>query len=71
MKLTFRRAKKGQSLAEYGLILALIAIVCIVALTFLGNQISTALNSIGNQLMNSINQANAVGASANIVAPAP
>jgi pilus assembly protein Flp/PilA len=38
----------GQGLAEYALILALIAIVSIVALLFLGSQISDKLNVIGN-----------------------
>ena len=38
---------KGQGLAEYALILALIAIVAIVALTLIGNQIAQALSSIG------------------------
>jgi pilus assembly protein Flp/PilA len=38
----------GQGLAEYALILALIAIVAIIALLFLGTQISTILSTIGN-----------------------
>ena len=37
----------GQSLAEYALILALIAIVAIAALLFLGGQISDILSAIG------------------------
>jgi Flp pilus assembly pilin Flp len=37
----------GQGLAEYALILALIAIVAIVALLFLGEQISSILSEIG------------------------
>ena len=40
----------GQGLAEYALILALIAIVAIVALLFLGNQISTILNKVGTSV---------------------
>ena len=36
----------GQALAEYGLLLALIAVVCIVALTALGLAISGTLGSI-------------------------
>jgi pilus assembly protein Flp/PilA len=40
----------GQGLAEYALILALIAIVSIIALLFLGNQISDKLSVIGNNL---------------------
>jgi pilus assembly protein Flp/PilA len=37
---------KGQSLAEYALILALIAVVAIGALTLLGTQVSNILNTI-------------------------
>ncbi len=40
----------GQGLAEYALILALIAIVAIVALLFLGGQISGKLSTVGNAL---------------------
>jgi pilus assembly protein Flp/PilA len=42
--------EEGQGLAEYGLILALIAIVCIAALTLLGGNISNALNSVANSI---------------------
>jgi len=45
-----RRDEDGQGLAEYALILALIAIVAIVALLFLGTQISDQLNTIGSTL---------------------
>ncbi len=38
----------GQGLAEYALILGLIAIVAIVALIFLGSQISDKLSVVGN-----------------------
>jgi pilus assembly protein Flp/PilA len=41
---------EGQSLAEYALILALIAVVAIAALLFLGGQISAILSQIGNQI---------------------
>jgi pilus assembly protein Flp/PilA len=40
--------QEGQGLAEYALILALIAIVAILALTFLGTQISQILSYIGS-----------------------
>ena len=40
----------GQGLAEYALILALIAIISIVALIFMGSQISDKLSTIGSQL---------------------
>ena len=38
--------EEGQGLAEYGLILALIAVVCIAGLTVLGGNINTFLNSV-------------------------
>jgi len=44
---SFRTDEDGQGLAEYALILALIAIVAIVALLFLGGQISAILSTIG------------------------
>ncbi len=42
--------EEGQGLAEYALILALIAVVAIVALLFLGTQISSKLSVVGNQI---------------------
>lgn len=44
------RDEEGQGLAEYALILALIAIVAIVALLFLGGQVSTVLSDVGNSI---------------------
>jgi Flp pilus assembly pilin Flp len=41
------RDEEGQGLAEYALILSLIAIVAVVALIFLGSQVSTMLSSVG------------------------
>jgi pilus assembly protein Flp/PilA len=45
-----RRAADGQGLAEYALILALIAIIAIVAMVFLGSQVSDKLSVIGSNL---------------------
>ena len=45
-----RGSEDGQGLAEYALILALIAIVAIVALLFLGEQISSILFDVGNNI---------------------
>ena len=45
-----RRDEEGQGLAEYALILALIAIIAIVALLFLGTAIAGILRSIGNSV---------------------
>ena len=42
--------QRGQSLAEYALILALIAVVAIAALLFLGGQITAILSAIGAAL---------------------
>jgi pilus assembly protein Flp/PilA len=39
--------EEGQGLAEYALILALIAVIAIAALVFLGTKISTILSQIG------------------------
>jgi pilus assembly protein Flp/PilA len=46
----FRSREDAQGLAEYALILALIAIVAIVALLFLGSQISDKLSVVGSTL---------------------
>jgi pilus assembly protein Flp/PilA len=44
------RSEKGQGLAEYALILALIAILAVVALMFLSGTITTILSTIGGKL---------------------
>jgi Flp pilus assembly pilin Flp len=41
---------RGQGLAEYALILALIAILAIVALVFMGGAINSALSNVGKKL---------------------
>jgi pilus assembly protein Flp/PilA len=45
-----RHHEDGQGLAEYALILALIAIVAVVSLLFLGTQISDKLSVVGSTL---------------------
>jgi pilus assembly protein Flp/PilA len=47
-----RRNADGQTLVEYGLLLALIAIVVIAALIFLGPIISDIFSRVGNELNN-------------------
>ena len=42
--------ERGAALVEYALLLALIAVVCIVALTTLGGKASSKFESIGNSL---------------------
>ncbi|HEY2541516.1 MAG TPA: Flp family type IVb pilin [Gaiellaceae bacterium] len=44
------KREEGQAMAEYGIILALIAAVCIVAIGLLGGKINTALNSLVSAL---------------------
>jgi len=44
------RHEEGQGLAEYALILALIAIIAIAALLFLGGQVSTLLSNVGTSI---------------------
>jgi len=41
---------QAQALAEYALILALIAVVCIVALTFLGNMTKGKISTVGSAM---------------------
>jgi pilus assembly protein Flp/PilA len=45
-----RRDEEGQGLAEYALILALIAIVVIAAVIFLGGQINTIMSNVGTSI---------------------
>ena len=42
--------EEGQGLAEYALILVLVAIVCIAALFLLGSNISTVLENVATNL---------------------
>jgi Flp pilus assembly pilin Flp len=44
------RHDDGQGLAEYALILTLIALVAIIALIFLGTQVSTILDTVGKSV---------------------
>ena len=46
----FGGTEKGASLVEYALLVALIAVVCIVAVTFVGSQGSKKFNSVGSSL---------------------
>ena len=47
---SLRQDEEGQGLAEYALILALIAVVAIIALIFLGGQVSGILNTVGSSI---------------------
>ncbi|HXX91834.1 MAG TPA: Flp family type IVb pilin [Acidimicrobiales bacterium] len=47
-----RREETGASLVEYALLLALIAVIAIGALHFLGGSVSNTLNSVGGSINN-------------------
>lgn len=47
---THRDREEGQALAEYALILALVAVVAIGALTLLGTNVSSRLDQIANAI---------------------
>ena len=44
----FGRDERGASLVEYALLVALIAVVCIAAISFLGNNASTKFSKVGS-----------------------
>ncbi len=41
---------RGASLVEYALLLAFIAMVCVIAITFLGNQTNSQYSNVGSAL---------------------
>jgi pilus assembly protein Flp/PilA len=49
-QLVHLKSKKGQTLVEYGLILALVAIVVIAVLTALGGKLTNIFNSVSTTL---------------------
>jgi pilus assembly protein Flp/PilA len=50
LRARFGRDERGASLVEYALLVALIAVVCIVAVTLLGNNASGKFSSVGSSL---------------------
>ena len=48
LRARFSKDERGASLVEYALLVALIAVVCIGAVTVLGNNASTKFSSIGS-----------------------
>ncbi len=46
----FVRDEEGASLAEYGLLLALIAVVCIAAVGLVGTQVSTMFSKVSSAI---------------------
>jgi pilus assembly protein Flp/PilA len=46
----FTRTDEGAALVEYALLVALIAVVCIAAVTFLGNATANKYSQVGSKL---------------------
>lgn len=44
------KEESGQGMAEYGLILALVAVVCIAGFVFLGGEIKAKLEDVGDEI---------------------
>ena len=44
------KSERGASLVEYALLVALIAVVCIGAVTFLGNEAADNFSQVGNSI---------------------
>ena len=45
------KSEKGQDLAEYALLIGLMALAVLIAVTFLGTQIESIFSAIGNGIM--------------------
>ena len=50
LRARFSESERGASLVEYALLVALIAVVCIVAITILGQEASTSFSSTGGAI---------------------
>ncbi|MER3453311.1 MAG: Flp family type IVb pilin [Acidimicrobiia bacterium] len=50
MRARFGRDDEGASLVEYALLVALIAVVCIAAITLLGRNASSKFSSVGSAI---------------------
>ena len=50
LRARFGRDERGASLVEYALLVALIAVVCIVAITFLGRSASSKFSTVGSSV---------------------
>jgi pilus assembly protein Flp/PilA len=46
----FRRDEEGVALVEYGMLLGLLALVCIVTVTNLGSEVSTVFSELVEEL---------------------
>ena len=50
MRARFADDERGASLVEYALLVALIAVVCIAAVTFLGKSASSKFDTVGSSI---------------------
>ena len=50
LRVRFSNSERGAALVEYALLLALIAVVCIVALTTLGDQAADKFSTVGQSI---------------------
>jgi pilus assembly protein Flp/PilA len=50
MRARFGDTERGASLVEYALLVALIAVVCIAAVTLLGGNAKSKFNTVGNSI---------------------
>ncbi len=50
MRARFGRTERGASLVEYVLLVSLIAVVCIAAITILGNKASSKFSDVGSSI---------------------
>ena len=50
LRARFGDTERGASLVEYALLVALIAVVCIVAVTFLGSSAKDKFNTVGSSI---------------------
>ena len=48
LRARFGNSERGASLVEYALLVALIAVICIVAIAFLGKSASSKFSSVGS-----------------------
>ena len=46
----FRREDEGAALVEYGMLVGLIAVICIVAIAFLGKSASSKFSTVGSSV---------------------
>ena len=50
LRARFAKSERGASLVEYALLVALIAVVCIVAVTLLGKNASSKFSAVGSSI---------------------